>query len=153
MDDNIAERASKEHERYVADRDFNAKVIDEFRANDGVVGGDLEGAPLLLLTTKGAKTGHERITPLVYLADGDRYIVFASAAGSPNHPGWYHNVIADPDVTVEVGSDKFKTRAKVINKPESVELYERQVQLRPDFDVYRRVTTREIPVIALSQSN
>lgn len=134
----------------VGANDFNLKVIEEFRANEGIVGGPFEGAPMLLLTTTGAKSGQLRTTPLVYLADGDRFVIFASAAGSDHHPGWYHNLVAHPEVTIEVGSDKLDVRAASAPEPERSELYERQVQLRPDFKKYQENTDRIIPVVILS---
>src|SRR5215468_11225152 len=85
--------------------DWNAKIIEEFRANEGRVGGNFEGAPLLLLTTTGRRTGQARVKPMMYLADGDRLLVFASKGGAPTNPDWYHNLVADPRVTVEVGSE------------------------------------------------
>jgi deazaflavin-dependent oxidoreductase (nitroreductase family) len=92
--------------------DFNEKIIDEFRANGGKVGGAFEGSPLLLLQTTGAKTGRTRVKPLVYRRDGDRLVVFGTKGGSPTHPEWYHSVRANPRVTVEVGSDRFEADAK-----------------------------------------
>src|SRR5262245_35732284 len=94
--------------------DHNAGIIQEFRTNDGRVGGYFEGATLLLLHTVGAKSGREHVTPLVYLPDGDRYVVIASKGGAPTNPDWYYNLLAHPDVTVEVGTDTVAVRAEVV---------------------------------------
>jgi deazaflavin-dependent oxidoreductase (nitroreductase family) len=130
--------------------DFNAHTIEEFRANDGKVGGYFEGATILLLHTKGAKSGLPRTNPLVYLPDGDRYVVIASKGGADTHPDWYHNLLADPNAEIEVGNhERFPVRATVVTGPERDELYARQVERRPDFARYEKKTTRKIPVIAL----
>jgi len=129
--------------------DFNAHTIAEFRANDGTVGGYFEGATMLLLHTKGAKSGLPRTNPLVYLPDGDRYVVFASKGGAPTHPDWFHNLLADPSVEIEVGTKTIPVRATVITGPERDELYARAVERRPGFADYPRKTTRIIPAIAL----
>jgi deazaflavin-dependent oxidoreductase (nitroreductase family) len=130
--------------------DFNAHTIEEFRANDGRVGGYFEGATILLLHTKGAKSGLPRTNPLVYLPDGHRYVVIASKGGADTHPDWYHNLLADPNAEIEVGNDeRFPVLATVVTGPERDELYARQVERRPDFAKYEEKTTRKIPVIAL----
>ncbi len=129
--------------------DRNQKIIDEFRANDGKVGGRFEGRTLLLLHTKGAKSGQERINPTAYVRDGDRLVVIASKGGAPTNPDWYYNVVANPQVSVEVGTEKFQARAKVAEEPERTRLYEKMVEMMPGFDDYRRKTTRVIPVIVL----
>src|SRR6185437_7660187 len=103
--------------------DWNTKIIEEFRANDGKVGGGFEGAPLLLLHTTGAKTGQERVHPVMYLPAGDRYAVFASKAGAPDNPAWFHNLVAHPGVTVEMGSETFSARATVAERAERDRLY------------------------------
>jgi deazaflavin-dependent oxidoreductase (nitroreductase family) len=128
----------------------NKKIIDEFRANSGKVGGNFEGKTLLLLHTKGAKSGQERINPVACIKDGDRYAVIASKGGAPTHPDWYFNVIANPLVTVEVGTEKFQARASVAEEPERTRLYDQMVTVMPGFDDYRRKTTRVIPVIVLT---
>jgi deazaflavin-dependent oxidoreductase (nitroreductase family) len=130
-------------------QEFNNAIIEEFRANGGKVGGQFEGAPLLLLTTTGAKTGLSRTNPLVYLAVGDRQVIVASYAGAPTNPPWYHNLIANPDVGVEVGAERFDARAEVVDEPERSELYEKMVAVMPIFSEYQSKTTRTIPVIAL----
>jgi deazaflavin-dependent oxidoreductase (nitroreductase family) len=129
--------------------DFNQRIIAEFHANGGTVGGPFAGAPMLLLTTTGARSGEQRTTPLVYLPDGDRLVVIASKGGAPTHPAWYHNLVAHPDVTVEVGSEMLPVRAAVLSGEERDRLYARQAALRPAFAEYQAKTTRRIPVVAL----
>jgi deazaflavin-dependent oxidoreductase (nitroreductase family) len=128
----------------------NKKIIDEFRANGGKVGGNFEGKTLLLLRTRGAKSGQERINPVACIKDGDRYAVIASKGGAPTHPDWYYNVIANPLVTVEVGTEKFEAHASVAEEPERIRLYDQMVAMMPGFDDYRRKTARVIPVIILT---
>ena len=130
--------------------DWNKKVIEEFRANEGRVGGNFEGKSLLLLHTKGAKSQQERINPVACIKDGDRFVVFASKAGAPTHPDWYYNVTANPLVSVEVRTEKFQARASVAEEPERTRLYNQMVEVMPGFDEYRRRTTRVIPVIVLT---
>jgi deazaflavin-dependent oxidoreductase (nitroreductase family) len=129
--------------------DRNAGIIEEFRANGGKVGGYFEGATVLLLHTKGAKTGLPRINPLVYLLDGDRFVVFGTFGGSPVDPQWVRNVLADPSPSIEVGTRTIPVRAVQITGPERNELYARQVERRPDFAEYPKKTARVIPAIAL----
>ena len=131
--------------------DRNKKIIDEFRANRGKVGGHFEGKTLLLLHTKGAKSGRERINPLATVKDGDRQVVIASKGGAPTHPDWYRNILANPLVTVETGTDTFQARADVIEEPERTRLYNKMVEMMPVFDEYRRKAGREIPVITLTR--
>jgi deazaflavin-dependent oxidoreductase (nitroreductase family) len=130
-------------------KEFNNGIIEEFRANGGKVGGQFAGAPLLILTTKGAKSGKTRENPLAYLADDDRYVIIASYAGSPTNPPWYHNLIANPQVTVEVGEQKFSARATVVSEPDRTKLYRKMASIMPVFTEYERKTTRTIPVITL----
>jgi deazaflavin-dependent oxidoreductase (nitroreductase family) len=131
--------------------DFNRAIIEEFRANGGKVGGPFEGAPVLLLTTTGAKSGERRTTPVMYLPDGERMIVFASKAGAPTNPAWYHNLLANPTVTVEVGDETVNADAVVTSGSEREELFDRQAGLYPQFADYAQKTTRQIPVIALER--
>jgi len=131
--------------------DFNRSVIDEFRSNDGKLSGPMEGAPLLLLTTTGAKSGRKHTTPVAYLRDGDRIAVFGSKAGAPTHPAWYHNLIANPTVTVELPGEQFEARAVVTDGEERERLFARQKSAMPGFADYERKTTRVIPVIALER--
>jgi deazaflavin-dependent oxidoreductase (nitroreductase family) len=128
----------------------NQKIIEEFRANGGKVGGNFEGKSLLLLHTKGAKSGQERINPVACIRDGDRYVVIASKGGAPTHPDWFYNVFANPLVTVEVGTQTLQVRAAVAEEPERTRLYNKLVEMMPGFDDYRRRTTRLIPVIVLT---
>jgi deazaflavin-dependent oxidoreductase (nitroreductase family) len=131
--------------------EFNNKVIEEFRANGGKVGGQFAGAPMVLLTTKGAKSGKTYVHPLVYTKDGDRYVLIASFAGAPKHPSWYHNIVADPTVMLEIGNEKFQGKAKITSGDERERLYNAQAALMPFFDDYRKKTSRQIPVIALTR--
>ncbi len=131
--------------------DRNKKIIDEFRANGGKVGGPFEGRTLLLLHTKGVKSKQERINPVAYVKDGDQYVVIASKGGAPTHPDWYYNIVADPDLTVEVGTEKFKVHATVSEEPERTRLYNKMVEMMSSFDDYRKNTTRKIPVIVLTR--
>ena len=131
--------------------DWNSATIKEFRENSGKVGGMFEGAPLLLLTTKGAKSGMTRVNPMMYRADGDRMFVFASKGGAPTNPDWYHNVVANPDVTVEVGTETFPVHATVVTGKERDEIYAKQASLYPFFAEYQEKITRKIPVVALAR--
>ena len=132
--------------------DWNQQTIAEFRANEGRVGGPFEGAPVLLLTTTGAKTGKRRTSPMMYLPDGDRLLVFASKAGAPTNPDWFHNLVAHPTVTVEVGVEEYEATATVTEGSERDELYARQAALYPGFGEYQAKTTRVIPVVALARN-
>jgi deazaflavin-dependent oxidoreductase (nitroreductase family) len=129
--------------------DFNQKIIDEFRANEGKVGGMFEGAPVLLLTSTGAKSGQRRTTPVVYQPDGERMVIFASKAGAPENPAWFHNLRANPSATVEVGADTVEVDATVTDGDERQRLFDKQKQLMPQFADYEQKTTRQIPVVAL----
>ena len=130
--------------------DWNARIITEFRSNHGKVGGDFEGAPLLLLHHNGARSGKPRINPMMFLKDGSRYLVFASKAGADTNPDWYHNLKAHPDVKIEIGDESINVCAKEITGPERDRLYARQASLYPGFGDYQRQTKRIIPVIALT---
>jgi deazaflavin-dependent oxidoreductase (nitroreductase family) len=132
--------------------DWNAKIIDEFRANDGKVGGMFAGSAMLILHTTGAKTGKERVHPLVYQADGDRVAIFASKGGAPAHPAWYRNLVANPDVTVELGTETVAMTARVAEGDERERLWARQKQLVPSFADYEAKTARQIPVVVLERS-
>ncbi|MFI9762468.1 nitroreductase/quinone reductase family protein [Streptomyces sp. NPDC051963] len=130
--------------------DFNQQIIDEFRANNGAVGGYFEGGRLLLLTTTGARTGAPHTTPLGYLPDGgDRVLVIASAGGSPRHPAWYHNVLADPQVTVESGAFTYPARAAVLEGEERDQAFARAVDTDPGWAAYEEKAGRVLPVVAL----
>jgi deazaflavin-dependent oxidoreductase (nitroreductase family) len=131
--------------------DWNAKIIDEFRANAGKVGGPFEGAPMILLHTVGAKSGEERLHPVVYQPVGDAMAVFASKGGAPTNPAWYHNIVAHPRFTVEVGTDRFEVQARVAEGEERDRIWERQKQQNPGFAEYEQKTTRQIPVVILER--
>ena len=129
--------------------DFNARIIEQFRANGGRVGEPFEHTPLLLLHHTGARTGTERINPLAYLADGNRYVIFASKAGAPTNPDWYHNLRAHPDVTIEIGTDTLKATAHEASGEERELLFSAMAERSPNFAEYQRNTDRRIPVIVL----
>ena len=132
--------------------DFNGRIIDEFRANGGKVGGPFAGAPMLLLTTTGARSGQRRTTPLVYLPDGDRMLIFASKGGGPTNPDWYYNLLAHPQASVEVGSERLEVTASALRGEERDRLYAKQAQLRPAFAEYQAKTRRTIRVVALERT-
>ncbi|MFI6926603.1 nitroreductase family deazaflavin-dependent oxidoreductase [Nonomuraea spiralis] len=131
---------------------FNQQIIDEFRANEGRVGGPFEGASLVLLTTTGAKSGRPTTTPVMYLPDGDRYVVIASNAGADNHPAWYHNLRATPTASAEIGVETFDVKADFVEGEERDTLYARMVEIAPGFAEYEAKTSRRIPVVALSRT-
>ena len=134
-----------------AEMSWNANVIDEFRSNEGRVGGNFEGRTLLLLHSKGRKSGEERINPLAYLKDGDRYVVFATKGGHDFHPHWMLNVADNPDVEVEVGTERFKGRAEVLwDGPERDRLYAMQAAAWPQFGDYEKKAKRTIPVVVIT---
>jgi deazaflavin-dependent oxidoreductase (nitroreductase family) len=130
--------------------DFNAKIIEEFHANEGHVGGMFEGMPLLLLHHKGAKSGKSRINPLAYQSDGERYVVFASKGGSPTNPDWYYNLKAHPNVTIEVGTDKIEVVADEATGEERERLFRTQAERIPQFAEYEQKAGRVIPVMVLT---
>ena len=127
---------------------WNEGVIREFRSNHGRVGGNFKGAPLLLIHHIGARSGKARVNPVMYLRDGERYLVFASKGGADRHPDWYWNLMANPDVEVELGDDTIKVRAEEVKGPERDRLYALQASLYPQFGEYQRKTKRVIPVVA-----
>ncbi len=131
--------------------DMNKKIIEEFRANEGKVGGHFADMTLLLLHTVGAKSGKPRINPVATIAEDDSYVIIASKAGADTHPAWYHNLVANPDVRVEVGADEFPAQATITDEPERTELYSKVTSVYPGFSEYQRRTTRVIPVIKLSR--
>jgi deazaflavin-dependent oxidoreductase (nitroreductase family) len=130
--------------------DFNAQIIEQFRANGGRVGGPFEGATLLLLHHVGAKSGTPRVNPLAYLADGERFIVFASKAGAPTNPDWYHNLMANPETSIEVGTDTIAVTASEASGEERERLFRAQADRSPQFAEYQQKTERAIPVIILT---
>jgi deazaflavin-dependent oxidoreductase (nitroreductase family) len=130
--------------------DFNAQIIDEFHANNGRVGGMFEGTPLLLLHHTGARSRNSRINPLAYNRDGDRYVVFASKAGAPTNPDWYHDLKAHPEVSIEVGTEAINVVASEAKDEERERLFRAQVERSPQFAEYQTKTDRLIPVIILT---
>jgi deazaflavin-dependent oxidoreductase (nitroreductase family) len=133
--------------------EFNTRIIEEFRANEGRVGGMFEGVPLLLLHHTGARSGESRINPLAYQSDAGRYVVFASKGGAPSNPAWYHNLMAHPNATIEVGSDTVDVVASEARGEERDRLYRTQAERVPQFGEYEAKTSRVIPVILLRPSN
>ncbi len=131
--------------------DFNKRIIEEFRANGGVVGGHFDGMNLLLVHTTGAKSGLERINPVAQTMDGDRYVIIASKGGAPTNPDWYYNIKANPDVTIEVGTQKFPALAAITEEPERSELFEKMASQYPGFEDYKEKTKRVIPVVTLTK--
>ncbi len=128
---------------------FNQGIIDRFRANHGEVGGPFAGAPVVLLTTTGARTGQKRVHPLVGLVDDGTLYVFASKAGAPTNPDWYHNLVAHPEVEVEFGDERFDAVATPVSGPERDRLFAAQVAAQPGFADYEKATERVIPVVEL----
>ncbi len=135
--------------------DWNAQVIEEFRANEGRVGGPFEGAPLLLLHNVGAKSGQERVNPMMYMAVDDSFAVFASRAGDDRNPDWFHNLKAHPDVTAEValatGIETYEVRARVLDAEEREPIWQEQKKRYPGFAEYEQKTARVIPVVMLDR--
>ena len=142
-------------DRLVADPraidELNQSVIKEFRANQGKVSGPMEGMPILLLTMTGAKTGRTLVRPLCYSRDGNRIVIIASYGGAPRNPPWYHNLVANPVVTVEVSAEKFKARATQVYSAERDRLFDAQSKLMPFFTDYQNKTKRQIPVLTLTR--
>jgi len=131
---------------------WNDGIIEEFRANHGKVGGPFAGVPILLLHHTGARTGTVRVNPLAYQADGGRFVVFGSKGGAPTNPDWYHNLRANPEATVEVGTETIPVRARVAEGEERERIWNRQKQLMPGFAAYEQRTRRQIPVVILERS-
>jgi deazaflavin-dependent oxidoreductase (nitroreductase family) len=132
-------------------KDFNNQLIGEFRDNEGKVGGMFAGAPLLLLTTTGAKSGKSHVVPLAYTIDDGHYVVIASKGGASSHPDWYYNLRANPEVTVEFGTESFPARASIPEGAERQRLFDQMAEQMPNFAVYQRNTTRQLPVIVLDR--
>jgi len=130
--------------------DFNAKIIEEFRANEGRVGGMFESMPLLLLHHTGARSGTAYTNPLAYLRDGDRYVIFASKGGAPDNPGWYYNLKAQPETTIEVGTDTLDVHADEADTAERERLFSTQAERSPAFGEYQAKAGRVIPVMVLT---
>lgn len=132
-----------------AEHDYNQQVIEEFRANEGRLGGRFKGAPMLLLHHTGAQSGAERVSPVTYQKVGDAYAVFASNAGRDTHPAWYHNLRAHPHTRIEVGAETIEVTARVADAAERAPIWERQKQRYPGFAEYEAGTSRQIPVVLL----
>ena len=133
--------------------DWNTQIIEEFHANGGKVGGQFAGADLLLLHTVGAKSNQERINPLVYFKDSDKYVIVASKGGAPTNPDWYYNIVAHPDVSLEIGAEHFKAHATVLEPEERNRIFAEIAQKSPGFAKYQEGTTRIIPIIQLERVN
>ena len=131
-------------------KSFNENLIDEFRANGGKVSGMFAGAPLLLLTSTGAKSGQPRVAPLAYTTDNGSLVIIASKGGAPTNPDWFHNILANPEVTVELGAESFPARATVA-AAERDRLYDQMAAQMPGFAEYQKNTTRRIPVVVLER--
>jgi len=130
--------------------DFNTQIINEFRENGGRVGGMFASMPLLLLHHVGAKTGADRVSPVAYLEDGGRYAIFASKAGAPENPAWYHNLMAHPDTRIEIGGETIEVTASEAQGEERDRIYAAQAARMPQFGEYEQKTTRKIPVVLLT---
>jgi deazaflavin-dependent oxidoreductase (nitroreductase family) len=133
-------------------QNLNISVIEEFRANNGKVTGNFDGMPLLLINTIGAKSGKQYTKPLAYLADGERFVVIASYAGHEHNPPWYHNLLAHPDIDIEVGDQVISVLASVANEPERSVLFDKMASVMPVFNDYQSKTTRRIPVVTFART-
>ena len=131
--------------------DFNKQVIEEFRANEGKVGGYFEGSTLLLLHTTGAKSGKERVSPVMTFVDDGKQVIIASKAGADTHPDWYHNIVANAEVSVELGTETFDAVATVTDEPQRTELYKKVEAISSGFTEYKNKTDRVIPVVTLTR--
>jgi deazaflavin-dependent oxidoreductase (nitroreductase family) len=132
-------------------QDFNRGLINDLRTNGKPTSGPFLGREVLILTTKGARSGDVRETPLVYTRDGDHYVIVASKGGAPTHPSWYHNLVKHPEVTIELGKEKFRAQAHIADGEEYERLYTQHADINPGFHDYRKKTTRKIPVIVLER--
>ncbi|MGK0223358.1 MAG: deazaflavin-dependent oxidoreductase (nitroreductase family) [Limisphaerales bacterium] len=131
-------------------KEYNKGIIEEFRANNGAVGGPFQGANLLLLLSKGAKSGEQRINPLAYFADGDDFLIIASYSGEPKNPPWFYNLVANPQAKIEVGSSELAVRSEVVAEPDRTELYNKIAAQASAFAEYQKKTTRAIPIVRLT---
>ena len=145
----MAEEQQTEQAEFAA---FNQRIIAEFRANEGKVGGQFEGMSLALLTTVGRKTGQRRTSPVAYLNVDGQPVVIASKGGAPTHPAWYHNLVANPHVTVEFGTETFEATAEVLRGEERDRTFAKVVAMAPGFGDYQTGTTRVIPVVAIHRA-
>ena len=133
--------------------EWNKKIIEEFRANDGRVGGRFTNTSLLLLQTTGAKSGKKRVNPVAYTTDDGRFVIIASKGGAPTNPDWYYNLVANPEAKVEVGTEAFAVAATVAKEPERTQLYNQMAARYPGFAEYERKTERVIPVVTLTRQS
>jgi deazaflavin-dependent oxidoreductase (nitroreductase family) len=133
-------------------RDLNAQLMEEFRASDGRLGGQFEGAPMLLLHHKGARSGIERVNPVMYRMVGDSLAVFASKGGTPTNPDWYYNLCAHPQTVVEVGAETVPVVGHVADDAERAPIWENQKRDYPGFADYQQHTSRRIPVVILERA-
>jgi deazaflavin-dependent oxidoreductase (nitroreductase family) len=131
--------------------EFNRNLVEDIRAHGKPTSGPFLGRDVLILTTKGARSKEERVTPVVYSRDGDRFVIIASKGGAPTHPHWYHNLREHPDVTIEVAGEKFRARAQVQDGDDYERLYQHHASKNPSFHDYRKRTTRKIPVVVLER--
>ncbi len=131
---------------------YNRALVDEFPASGGKVSGQFEHAPIVLVTTTGAKSGRTRTSPVVYTKDGDHLVIIASKGGAPTSPDWYHNLVAHREVVVEVPGETYPARARVAEEPERERLFRAQAALMPNFAEYEKATTRKIPVVVLERA-
>jgi deazaflavin-dependent oxidoreductase (nitroreductase family) len=131
--------------------EFNKKVVDEFRSSGGKVGGQFAGAPMIIVTHTGAKSGKTYTTPLVFSKDGDKCVIIASKAGAPKNPSWYYNLVAHPEVTLEIGAEKFTAKATEARGAERDRLFAEQAKMMPQFNDYAKKTSRKIPVFTLER--
>jgi deazaflavin-dependent oxidoreductase (nitroreductase family) len=143
---------SEQQPNLEAFQQFNKRLIAEFRANGGKVGGQFAAAPMLLLTTTGRRSGQPRTNPVVYTTDNGRYVIIASKGGAPTNPDWFHNLRANPEVIVEIGGETFPARATVPEGAERDRLFTRMVGQMPGFGEYQTMTTRQIPVVLLERA-
>ncbi|MDX6452299.1 MAG: hypothetical protein QOH16_2348 [Gaiellaceae bacterium] len=134
--------------------DYNQQVIEEFRANGGKVGGPFDGFPLVLLHHTGAKSGTERVNPLVYQRLGDDAVaIFASKGGAPTNPDWYYNLVANPNTSIEIGTQRYDVTARVATADERERIWEAQKEAFPNFAEYETTAgDREIPVVVLDKA-
>ncbi|WP_326821755.1 nitroreductase family deazaflavin-dependent oxidoreductase [Streptosporangium sp. NBC_01639] len=130
---------------------YNKPIIEEFRANKGIVGGAYKGLPLVLITTKGARSGRDRLSPVSYIQDGTRIAIAATNAGSDKHPAWYHNLVANPDLTVEIGDDKYEATAVEVKDEERDRLWAALVESNRRLGKYKAMTSREIPLFVVER--
>jgi deazaflavin-dependent oxidoreductase (nitroreductase family) len=148
----MAEPRTRESETMADVGDFNTKIIEEFRANGGKLGGGFEGAPVLLLHHTGARSGRERVNPVMYREVGDGLAVFGSKGGAPTNPDWYHNLLAHPETTAEVGTETVRVVAREAKGDERTKIWEAHKKDYPAFAEYEAKTTRQIPVVILERA-